>query len=276
LGAQIFMKKFFTPFFGLIALIILALLGNILILSDTFPLKPSEKEQGSDAFKITLLTTPDCDYCFPLNPFTEYFTENGIEDDQVKEVAFDSFAGKKLVKKYGITQVPTVIVDGPVSENAFMSEMTESIAELREGAYIVNKLQPPFLDLEEDRIVGEFTVTYLDDETCKECYDVTMHEDVLDRLVMVPQSTRTVDIASDEGIQLIKKYEITAIPTVLFQGEVDIYEQIVDIWGTVGSVEEDGSYVLRRGVESMGPYQLIPEGELVYPVIEDPEQVVAE
>lgn len=248
-------------------LVLLALIVNIFLLTDSVPFANNENDDSS--FSITLLTMPDCERCFSLDPFKEYFFENGILESQVKEVPAKSLLGKWVTFKNKITQVPTAIIEGPVNDEAFMKELVDAVAEERDGQYIVTRLQPPYYDLDEKRVVGDFDVILLDDESCEECYDISLHDEVLDRLVMTPNEKTVVDAASEEGVSLIEEYQITAVPTLIFQGELDVYTQLVDIWGQVGTVEQDGSYILRRGVESMGPYKTLPQGEIIYPVLEE-------
>ncbi len=252
------------------ALILVALVINLWIL---FGLNFSDSNNSFEELDITFLTAPDCTDCFSLEAFENYFEQNDVQPNQMKEVVFSSLQGKYLVNKYNITQVPTVIVNGSVADYEFMQGLVDSIGEIKKNAFVVTELQPPYLDLEEDRIVGEYSAIYLDDSTCDECYDVSAHDIVFERLAMKATDTRVIDISSEEGQELANKYFISAIPTILLTGELDVYEGLQQIWPSVGSVEEDGTYVLRKGVEQMGAYKVIPEGDIVIPEQEEAEVV---
>lgn len=257
-------NTFSTKSLYLVIFIIIALLVNLFIL---FMPIGSEKENSSDidSLAITFLTTPDCETCFSLDPFEEYFTSNGVDTDSIEKKEADSFTAKRLISKLKITSVPTVVVEGPIESFPFMQELIDATGEVRDDYFVVTKLQPPYIDLESDSVVGEFDVIYLDDPTCEECYDVTLHEQVLDRLALQPVNINTVDVNSEEGQSLVDTYYISTVPTILFQGDLALYEQLNTIWETVGSIEDDGTYVLRSGVEQMGPYKVIPSGEIIIP-----------
>ena len=55
-----------------------------------------------------------------------------------------------------------------------------------------------------------------------------------------------VDISSAEGKALVEKYAIKKVPTVVISGDLREYEGFDTVWGQVGSIEEDGTYVFRQ------------------------------
>lgn len=246
--------------------ILVALVINIAI---ALSLRGGESGGSFKKLEITFINTPDCEDCFSLDPFREYFAENGVDEDNIEEIDYDSFTAKRLLNKLEITQVPTVVVKGNVENYEFMQGLIDSVGEIRNEYFVVTKLQPPYLDLETDELVGKFELIYLDDGSCTECYDVTLHDEILDRLALNATNKRTVDISSDEGKEMVDKYFITAVPTILLTGELEPYDILNEIWDEVGSIEYDGTYVLRKGIESMGPYKALPGGEIIFPVIEE-------
>lgn len=260
-------KKTDSVSLWLIFFINVALLVNISLI---FSIERGQDiDDGFEELEITFLQTPECETCFDLEPFADYFSQNGVEADQIESVDYNSFEGKRLLKKYDITQVPTVIVRGDISSYDFMQGLVDSVGEMRNNDFVVTRLQPPYLDLEEDRVVGEFELVYLDDPACEECYDISEHDTVLDRLGLTPTTKKVIDANSDEGKALIDQYYIVAIPTILMVGELEPFESLDSVWGQVGTIEDDGTYILRRGVESMGTYKKLPNGEIITPVLEE-------
>ena len=159
--------------FLVLQLLVIAALGaNIAIAAGLF----GEGESEFEGLKITLLTTPECPTCFSLQPLHDYLTQNGVEESQIVEVAFDSRQGRRLVSKYAITQVPTAVIMGPYGDYDFMAGLADSIAEARDKALVITKVQPPYIDLSDNNNVrGEFEAVYVTDATCAECYDVNLH-----------------------------------------------------------------------------------------------------
>ena len=51
--------------------------------------------------------------------------------------------------------------------------------------------------------------------------------------------------------EIIKKYDITRVPTLVLSAESKYYPDLTEAWEDVGTIEEDGAYVLRN---SLPPY----------------------
>ncbi|MBI4122001.1 MAG: hypothetical protein HY461_01580 [Parcubacteria group bacterium] len=257
-------KRFFSFdwFVGLLILGVIILAADMVLAARLFT---GGAASSSDELAITLLTTPNCTSCFDLAPLRDYLTQNGVEESRIREVVYDSREGKKLVKTYSVTKVPTAVMTGPHAQYPFLSDLVGAIAEIRKEALVLTTLQPPYLDLDEQKVKGEFEVVYVVDATCTECYDVTLHETVMERMAMTPTTSSTIDINSEEGKILVEEYVLTAVPTVLFRGDLELYESLQEIWSNVGTIEDDGTYVLRQGVSSMGAYKQLPSGELITP-----------
>lgn len=243
------------------ALIVVALAVNIALL---YFVKAEIGLAGSDELHIVFLTAPECENCFDLEPFKEFFKQNDVSEEQFSEYDYDSFSGRKLVKKYEITRVPTVIVSGNVYSYSFMSDLLDNIGEMRKNSFVVTRLQPPYIDIETEEVRGLFDVIYLDDTSCEDCYDVKLNDDVFERLGLFhPENQTEIDITDKQGQLLIEVYGIEAIPTVILKGDLDAYDSLLDIWSQVGTVEDDGVYILRKGVASMGVYKQLPDGNII-------------
>ena len=245
----------------LLAAIAVVLVVNIVLL---FQLSAQLKGTGNaGTLRITFLTAPNCKDCFDLGPLHDYLTQNGIKDSQISQVPYTSLQGWWLTYLYGITKVPTAVFSGDYNSYGFLQQLKDNIGEVRKDAFVITKVQPPYEDLSQHKERGQFDVIYLVDKSCKDCYDVTLNKQVFDRLVMHPAQERTVDISDEEGKALIDAYQIKAVPTILLRGDLDAYDSLQQIWTKVGTKEQDGTYVLRDGVASMGTYKQLPEGTII-------------
>ena len=74
-------------------------------------------------------------------------------------------------------------------------------------------------------------------------------------------NTTTYDINSTEGSALIKKYNITEIPTILYSPETSVYPHFAEAWiNQSNTVESDGWFVF-RAVDKVGEvYQNVSAG----------------
>jgi hypothetical protein len=94
---------------------------------------------------------------------------------------------------------------------------------------------------------------------------------------METSDDRTVEVNSAEGKDLIKKYKITAVPTILLSGDLEEYENFQQVWPQVGTVEADGMHVFREpGEKIMGSYKDLKTGKLVEAPAPAPQPAPAE
>lgn len=87
--------------------------------------------------------------------------------------------------------------------------------------------------------------------SCQDCFDISQVENAIRQLNVKASPQRILDYASDEAKQLISKYGIKKIPAMLITGEVE--KAGISFWNQVGTVESDGTLVLRFGAPYVDP-----------------------
>ena len=122
-----------------------------------------------------------------------------------------------------------------------------------DGSYVLRAISPPYFDLNKNEVVGLVDVTYLSDKSCLDCYDVEIHRQILTdpRGIGVNiNSEKKVDILDAGGKELVEKYSITKVPTVILSSDFSAYPFANDL-GDFFTLEDDGSYVFRN-LEAIG------------------------
>lgn len=219
-------------------------------------------------FSVTTLVAPDCEECVSLAPLIESFRSGNVRILSEKQIDYKSVEGRKLVEQYQVQRIPVVIIQGEVDKDPSLRSVMEQRGKIEGDTFVFTDTPPPFVDVENGEVRGNFSVIYLDDPSCDSCYDPTDHAPILKRLGMSPQSEETISSRSSQGKNLIRKYKIEKIPTIVLQGDLEVYNRFNTIWKQVGTVEEDGTLVFRN-VDIMGTYRNTETGEIV--VSEDPE-----
>jgi hypothetical protein len=69
---------------------------------------------------------------------------------------------------------------------------------------------------------------------------------------MVPGNVTGYDVSSEEGVALVAEYEIDKFPTVLLSPDANDYTGFSEVWDQVGTISEDGWFVLRE-VQKLSP-----------------------
>ncbi len=210
-----------------------------------------------------ILTLPDCKECSAPDAFVAEFEGQGYVVATKRTVDAASSEGKKLIAQYSITKLPTVLFrKNSEASQAFLNDFGDKASD---GTFVLREIVPPYRDVATNTTKGRFGIILLADKACKECYDVALHKTPLARLGMTPTDEKMVDVADKEGKELIEKYRIETVPTLIMQGDLIEYKSLEQVWDQVGTIEADGSYVFRKGQDSMGVYKILKTGEIKKP-----------
>ena len=133
-----------------------------------------------------------------------------------------------------------------------------------DGYYVLRLTSPPFINLTTGKLRGLVDITYLTDKSCTECYDVNLHRLILTNpqtFAMVPEKEETTDISDAKGKELIAKYNITKVPTVILSSEASVYPSAKEL-NEFFSIEKDGSYVF-KSVQILGTHKDLVANQVV-------------
>lgn len=192
---------------------------------------------------ITIITAKECAGCFDLATAADELKKSPIlVIKQLNKILASSDEAKALIKKYEITKIPTMILTGEDIDKLPVQGFRKV-----DNTLIMEEVPPPYIDLEDKEIKGLTKLTYLVDKTCMQCYNVKQHKDVLQYAFGIYiASEETKDISSAEGKQLIDKYKITKMPTILLSTEANEYPMVQTLWEQIGTKETDGVLVFRN------------------------------
>ncbi|MBI4450950.1 hypothetical protein HY642_03170 [Candidatus Woesearchaeota archaeon] len=182
----------------------------------------------------------DCKECADpaqiISSIKELGTVNVTSESTVK---LDSDEGKALAAKHNITKAPAVILTGELDK----ADLPPVLAR-RGDALVYEQQAPPFVDVASGSLKGKVDAVYILPKDCSDCYNITSLTAQL-KLSNVVISSEKALIAEDEN-DLLSKYNITKVPTLLLSGDVGLYDFIKAVWPQFGTVEEDGTYVMRN------------------------------
>ena len=223
---------------ALIAIINLALLVNVeKTINDRIEFSKPAK------LNVVSIFSESCDKCLDTSLAVEAIKEQGFTVAKDEKFEINSKEAKSLISKYSIKSVPAVIITGEISKAAALEQFTEKV----NGALVFQSMQPPYVDASTGKVAGYVALTILSDKSCSQCYNATDHRKILyGNFGVVVSSEKMLDVSSDEGKQILLKYNISKVPTVIISKEVSLYSGIQEVWPSVGTIEADGSYVFRN------------------------------
>ena len=214
---------------------------------------------------VISLTKENCDKCSDLTTLVDLLKQQVLIKD-VKKVTISSAEGKLLVKKYNISIVPTLIFDSEASLYPTISGVWKNVGTVEDdGSLVMRVVNPPFYSIPDGKMKGLVTLTTIEDKSCKECYNASINKLILRQMGVQLSSEKTLDLLMPEAQGLVAKYKITKVPTIVLTGDVDSYAALVKAWVDVGSVEADGSYILRKVELFEQPYKDLAQQKVITP-----------
>ena len=212
--------------------------------------------------KVSLkyLTDSSCQDCADLSPLISGLKSIGIIFSEEKTLEYKDGEGQELIKKFGVERIPAIIVSKNILEYPAVKEVWSQVnATEKDGFYALHTQSPPYRDTKSDQIKGLVEMVYLNDSSCKNCYDVKSNRQIVGRLGLALSNVRAVDISSPEGKDIVSKYKIQKAPVLLLSPDAKEYQTFMQIWPDAGSVEPDGWFVMRKP-ELLGNYRDLTTG----------------
>lgn len=214
---------------------------------------------------VIAITKPSCEKCFDITKLVAQLKNLGmaIVSEQIAE--YNSTTGKALIKEYNITKIPTMILSEEAIEYDALNKSWKDIGSIeKDGKLVLRTVNAPYYDLSAKKTKGLVDITYLKDEECTECYSPAQFKSYFQQsLGMAFDTETTVDISSSEGKSLVKKYNITLVPTALFSNDLKEYPAIKQMWSQMGKVV-NGTYVFTKVDKLQGiKYKDLSTGEIL-------------
>jgi hypothetical protein len=212
---------------------------------------------------MTLILEDECDGCFDIRQYIAALNETiDMEVRAVDASDLDLFASERLPAiafNKSLEQYPSLIEGW---------DQVGTVVNITAGKYagewyVLPTQNPPYL---EDGIVhGRVNVTYITMLECTQCYDVAEAGSWLNDSRITPYKERFVDVSSSEGKALVGRYGISAVPTIILSPDAAEYQNLQPSWQVVGTVEDDGYYVLRDLQRMQVTYYDLEKHEVMSP-----------
>ena len=226
----------------------------------------SKKTMGK--VSAIILKDTSCEKCIDLSKLLSDIKKLGVNIVSERSLNKEDEYSQELIKKYSIDKLPTLILSDDLK--VYSQDINARINQVGsiedDGFYVLRLINPPYLNLSSNKIIGLVSMTVITDKSCNECYDPNkFHKPILQRMGVVFEKEDKADISSPEGKALLSKYSIDKVPTIILEGDVEAYPVLVNAWTDVGTKESDGMYVFRKVEVAQQAYKDLSKGEIVSP-----------
>ena len=215
--------------------------------------------------EIIIISDKSCTDCTSLADYIDVIKSQDVKIVKQDSLDINDSRAQELIKKYNIEKIPFLVVTGEINKHDDVQALWSAWGIIQDKTFVLTNIIPPYSNLATGKVEGRVSITYLTVDSCDECYDVKVNQNVLQnsygiRLV----GEKTIDVDSQEGNDFIEKYNITKVPTFMIDNEVAVYQGLLSVWSNVGTIEADGAYIF-RGAEQMGTYYDLETKEVVEP-----------
>lgn len=215
--------------------------------------------------EIITISDKGCTDCNSLADYIEVIKSQNVKI--VKESSLDIYESRaqELIEKYNVKKAPLLVITGELEKHDDLQALWSAWGIVKDKTFVLTNIIPPYSNLVTGKIEGRVSVTYLTIDSCDECYDVMINQNILQKSYGIKLvSEKTIDIDSPEGKEFVEKYNITKVPTFMIDNEVAVYQGLLSVWNNVGTIEADGEYLFRK-TEQLGAYYDLETKEVVEP-----------
>jgi thioredoxin-related protein len=231
------------------------------------PYIDTESNDVKGIVSLTYIKDINCNECSNMSNAIEFLKKSGVIIKETEELEWTSKRAKELIKKYDIKKIPTLILSEDAGLYDSISSFWSQVGSIEDDNYLVLRtFNPPYVDVSTGRTLGLVSMILLTDKTCIECYNVSIHKDIItnERGFNVKLKEEIYyDISSVNGKELLNKYNITQIPTIILSEDADEYPRLKQVWAGVGTIEQDGSYVFRNLKTLKVPYKDLTTNKII-------------
>lgn len=223
------------------------------LLGALFDQKLIEAKEAAIPAKIELVTIQDsdCPECFDISAIVDSLKKANVNITTEKNLDLSSDVAKKLIEKYDLKKIPTVLLSGEIDK------VNIKDLEKKENILLFTQLIPPYTDAKTSKVIGKVSTILIEDPSCDQCIDLSKILNVLKQSGVFVDEQNSLAASNDQAQELIKRLGVEKLPTFLISNDIDVYPFAEKI-KQAGYLLKEGYYV----IESGAPYVEVSTGKI--------------
>lgn len=237
--------------FGIVAVIVALLIVNIFFLwglQKTAPPQPPGTTPTENKSELVAIVSNNCPKCVELTGLIDQLKQLGVTFSERSIVFETDSEAKELVQKYGIQKLPGVVLKTIPADFSLLSERWQALGTVEDkNVLVLREMPPPYFDIASSSTKGLVEFWSISKTDCSDCTPAP-ETIALEQFGIVFFKSNELADAEPEAQQLIERYSITKLPTVILSSEIKEYSQIASLLEAGGDFSADGTWVLRNPV----------------------------
>lgn len=194
--------------------------------------------------KATVIEPQDCELCDSAKDLIDDISSIALIDE-VEVVRWPEERAKVLVEAYGLTKLPGVVLSKEANAYPLLMAQWQRIGHVAQDSMLVmDKTPPPYVDIIANTTKGLITITVITDASCETCSDPAQQVQALRDVGLAVTQVSMKDKAM--AGELISRYDIKALPTIIVSGDTQEYPFFEEVWDDEGTWESDGKFIFRN------------------------------
>ena len=186
-----------------------------------------------------------CGDCMPLSNIQNSLKGAGIKINNYEIVNSVSENGKNLIQENDLKFTPSLLISKDIEQYWWIFPKIKNAFIEKEDYYLLNLQLPPYKEISSGKVKGKVDLTYINDKSCSDCFNITELKGSFQGLGIFINSEKYIDVSDSNGKEIITKYNITKVPTIILSKEISDYETLNKQLGQIGTFEKDGNFVFR-------------------------------
>jgi thiol-disulfide isomerase/thioredoxin len=219
---------------------------NYALFDKSVPYIDLETNEVRGLVQLKEIRSDNCMECTPLLQLETQFESLGVKVKDYEIIGSSSDKGKELIEKNNLEFTSTLLISKDIKGYWWIFDQIEDSLIEKEDNYVLKTPLAPYVDLAVGEIKGKVDIILVKDKSCADCFDVDELKGSFMSLGIYFDDEESVDISSSEGKNLLKEYNVTAVPTVILSKEIKDYEAVAKMLEQLGTFEDNGKFVFRK------------------------------
>lgn len=187
-----------------------------------------------------------CGDCMPLSNIQNSLKDAGIKIKNYEIINSLSENGKNLIQENDLKFTPSLLISKDIEKYWWIFPKIKNAFIEKENYYLLNMQLPPYKEISSGKVKGKVDLTYINDKSCSDCFNITELKGSFQGLGIFINSEKYIDVSASDGKEIIAKYNITKVPTIILSKEISDYETLNKQLLQIGTFEKDEVFVFRE------------------------------